>query len=181
MRIWTGRAGSGKTTAILQEIAALCARGEGRQILLVPELNSHQMERRLAAATGNHGARTAEVLTFSRLADRVFSEVHAFLSLLHAQMVRAGCLAAPDLSAFYNQMIASSVYACDVKFSVLVQRKGFNDLSIYGYLGDQTGGGLETAENHPAGGQDQDKQEKEKIVSANFAFSFFGGLLCVCF
>lgn len=75
MRIWTGRAGSGKTTAILQEIAALCAQGEGRQILLVPELNSHRMERRLAAATGNHGARTAEVLTFSRLADRVFSEV----------------------------------------------------------------------------------------------------------
>ena len=33
------------------------------------------MERRLAAATHNHGARTAEVLTFSRLADRVFSEV----------------------------------------------------------------------------------------------------------
>ena len=32
-------AGSGKTTAILQEIAALCAQGEGRQVLLVPELN----------------------------------------------------------------------------------------------------------------------------------------------
>lgn len=75
MRIWTGRAGSGKTTEILREIAALCREGTGRQILLVPELNSHQMERRLAAATGNHGARTAEVLTFSRLADRVFSEV----------------------------------------------------------------------------------------------------------
>ena len=75
MRIWTGRAGSGKTTAILQEIAARCEAGEGRQILLVPELNSHRMERRLAEATGNHGARTAEVLTFSRLADRVFSEV----------------------------------------------------------------------------------------------------------
>ena len=68
-------AGSGKTTAILREIAALSERGEGRQILLVPELNSHLMERRLAAATHNHGARTAEVLTFSRLADRVFSEV----------------------------------------------------------------------------------------------------------
>ena len=75
MRIWTGRAGSGKTTAILQEIAARCEAGKGRQILLVPELNSHRMERRLAGATGNHGARTAEVLTFSRLADRVFSEV----------------------------------------------------------------------------------------------------------
>lgn len=47
MRIWTGRAGSGKTTAILREIAALSEKGEGRQILLVPELNSHLMERRL--------------------------------------------------------------------------------------------------------------------------------------
>ena len=75
MRIWTGRAGSGKTTLILQEIAAWCEQDKGRQILLVPELNSHRMERRLAEATGNHGARTAEVLTFSRLADRVFSEV----------------------------------------------------------------------------------------------------------
>ena len=75
MRIWTGRAGSGKTTAILHEIRAQSARGEGRQILLVPELHSHRMERRLAAATENHGARTAEVLTFSRLADRVFAEV----------------------------------------------------------------------------------------------------------
>ena len=75
MRIWTGRAGSGKTTQVLREIAGLCRTGEGRQILLVPELNSHRMERRLAAATDNHGARTAEVLTFSRLADRVFSEV----------------------------------------------------------------------------------------------------------
>lgn len=48
MRIWTGRAGSGKTTVILREIAALSEKGEGRQILLVPELNSHLMERRLA-------------------------------------------------------------------------------------------------------------------------------------
>lgn len=66
MRIWTGRAGSGKTTAILREIAALSEKGEGRQILLVPELNSHLMERRLAAATHNHWrthGRGADVLT----------------------------------------------------------------------------------------------------------------------
>lgn len=75
MRIWTGRAGSGKSTAILSEIAAASRAGEGRQILLVPELGSHRMERRLAAFTANQGARTAEVLTFSRLADRVFAEV----------------------------------------------------------------------------------------------------------
>ncbi len=74
MRIWTGRAGSGKTMAILGDISAKCDAYSGKQILLVPELNSHSMERRLAEATGNHGARTAEVLTFSRLADRVISE-----------------------------------------------------------------------------------------------------------
>ncbi len=74
MRIWTGRAGSGKTMAILKDISAKCDAYSGKQILLVPELNSHSMERRLAGATGNHGARTAEVLTFSRLADRVLAE-----------------------------------------------------------------------------------------------------------
>ena len=75
MRILTGLAASGKTTLILREIAEKAEANRGRQILLVPELNSHQMERRLAAATHNHGARTAEVLTFSRLADRVFAVV----------------------------------------------------------------------------------------------------------
>ena len=75
MRIVTGLAASGKTSMLLREIAEKAEANRGRQILLVPELNSHQMERRLAAATHNHGARTAEVLTFSRLADRVFAVV----------------------------------------------------------------------------------------------------------
>lgn len=75
MRILTGRAGSGKSTFLLREIAGCCERGEGRQILLVPELNSHVYERRLAKFTNNHGARTAEVLTFSRLTDRVLAAV----------------------------------------------------------------------------------------------------------
>jgi len=73
MRIWTGRANSGKTTAILKEIAECCHANQGKQALIVPELTSHQMERLLAEATQNHGARTAEVLTFSRLADRVLA------------------------------------------------------------------------------------------------------------
>lgn len=75
MRIITGRAGSGKTDMLLREIAAQACAGTGRQILIVPELFSHAYERRLAAATDNRGARTAEVLTFSRLTGRVFAEV----------------------------------------------------------------------------------------------------------
>lgn len=75
MRIITGRSGSGKTTFLLQEISELCLENAGRQLLIVPELHSHVYERRLAAFTENKGARTAEVLSFSRLADRVFAKV----------------------------------------------------------------------------------------------------------
>lgn len=74
MRILTGRSDSGKTRTILAEIAARAAKNEGRQLLIVPELFSHAYERRLAEATANQGARTAEVLTFSRLTGRVFAE-----------------------------------------------------------------------------------------------------------
>ncbi len=75
MRIITGRGGSGKTTMLLQEIAQAAERGAGKQMLLVPELFSHAYERRVAAHTGGKGARTAEVLTFSRLTGRIFAEV----------------------------------------------------------------------------------------------------------
>lgn len=74
MRILIGRGSSGKTTEILREIASLAEKGEGRQLLLVPELFSHAYERRLAEATANQGGRTAEVVTFSRLTGRVFAE-----------------------------------------------------------------------------------------------------------
>ena len=62
MRIWTGRAGSGKTTAILREIAARCESGGGRQILLVPELNSHRM-----AVSYTHLHRTCGTQTGGRV------------------------------------------------------------------------------------------------------------------
>ncbi len=68
-----GRAGSGKTTAILRRIAAQKTSGK-RQILIVPELASHEYERMLAEITQNTGSRFAEVLTFRRIANRVFSE-----------------------------------------------------------------------------------------------------------
>lgn len=68
-----GRAGTGKTTEILRRIAARADSGK-RQILIVPELASHEYERLLAQATENKGARYAEVLTFRRIANRVFSE-----------------------------------------------------------------------------------------------------------
>lgn len=78
-----GRAGTGKSTAILERI---CSGGQTRQqILLVPEQASHETERRLCETGGDSVCLYAEVLSFTRLANRVFSA--------------AGGLAQPELDA----------------------------------------------------------------------------------
>lgn len=65
-----GRAGTGKTA---QMLAQLCERGKQRpQILIVPEQRSHEMERALCAVGGPTVSLWAEVLSFSRLASRIF-------------------------------------------------------------------------------------------------------------
>ena len=59
---------------ILGRISADVKDGLGGRILLVPELISHDTERRLCAAAGDTLSRYAEVLSFSRLANRVAEE-----------------------------------------------------------------------------------------------------------
>ena len=70
VKLIIGRAGCGKTTAVLER---LCQAGrERRQVLMVPEQQSHQAERALCKAGGDGVSLYAEVLSFSRLANRVF-------------------------------------------------------------------------------------------------------------
>ncbi len=66
-----GRARTGKTTQIFDSL-----RREGQhrpQVLLVPEQISHDMERRLCTVCGASASQYAEVLSFTRLAHRVFT------------------------------------------------------------------------------------------------------------
>ena len=56
---------------ILNRIAADVEAQRGGRILMVPELISHDTERRLCAAAGDTASRFAEVLSFTRLARRV--------------------------------------------------------------------------------------------------------------
>ncbi len=56
---------------ILSRIAADVADEKSGRILMVPELISHDMERRLCKAAGDTASRFAEVLSFPRLASRV--------------------------------------------------------------------------------------------------------------
>ena len=81
---WTKREGGGQMLHLLlgtdwtanrdevmKRIAADVAGRRGNRILMVPELISHETERRLCAAAGDTASRYAEVLSFTRLARRV--------------------------------------------------------------------------------------------------------------
>ena len=56
---------------ILRRISRDVKKEKGNRILMVPELISHETERRLCAAAGDTASRFAEVLSFTRLARRV--------------------------------------------------------------------------------------------------------------
>ncbi len=71
LTLLTGRAKTGKSTAVLNRIAA--HPGGRNQILLVPEHASHQAEVDLCRTCGDSASRFAEVLSFRRLSDRVLS------------------------------------------------------------------------------------------------------------
>ena len=59
---------------ILRRISQDVKNEKGNRILMVPELISHETERRLCAAAGDTASRFAEVLSFTRLARRVADE-----------------------------------------------------------------------------------------------------------
>lgn len=62
---------------VLRRVAADVHSRRGNRILMVPELISHEMERRLCMAAGDTASRYAEVLSFTRLARRVADSVGA--------------------------------------------------------------------------------------------------------
>ena len=71
LQLILGRAGTGKSSHILKAMAASAP--ERPQVLIVPEQHSHDAERGLCAVAGNQVSLRAEVLSFTRLASRVFS------------------------------------------------------------------------------------------------------------
>ncbi|MBS7219009.1 MAG: PD-(D/E)XK nuclease family protein [Oscillospiraceae bacterium] len=70
LKLILGRSGTGKTTAVLTRLTEAGQRR--KQVLIVPEQQSHEMERALCRAGGDRVSLYAEVLSFSRLANRVF-------------------------------------------------------------------------------------------------------------
>ena len=67
LRFFIGRAGTGKTAAVIAEIQKNMTRPDGRDLLLVPEQYSHEAERELCRACGDRLSLTGEVLSFTAL------------------------------------------------------------------------------------------------------------------
>lgn len=76
LQVVYGRAGSGKTTYLLERAAQVTAAG-GRVVLLVPEQYTHIAERKLLHRIGKISPAGAEVLSFDRLAQRAAKELGA--------------------------------------------------------------------------------------------------------
>ncbi len=75
LRLILGKAGTGKTAAVMEEIRAAVEAGRGGQLLLVPEQYSHEAERELCAACGDRLSLYGEVFSFTGLARRLMSEL----------------------------------------------------------------------------------------------------------
>ncbi len=74
LRLMIGKAGTGKTAAVISEIRAAVQAGRGGAMLLVPEQYSHEAERELCRACGDMLSRYAEVFSFTGLARRVLQQ-----------------------------------------------------------------------------------------------------------
>ena len=96
LRIFYGRAGTGKSAAVMSEIKAAADRGEGGYILLVPEQYSHEAERELCAMCGDSLSLYAEVLSFTGLARRISAELGG---LAQAYLDKGGRLLCMALAA----------------------------------------------------------------------------------
>ena len=75
LHLLLGRDWTANRQEILNRIARDVRQRRAGRILMVPELISHETERRLAAAAGDTASRYAEVLSFTRLARRVADDL----------------------------------------------------------------------------------------------------------
>lgn len=71
LRLVLGRDWTENRKTILDRISRDIRQGQGNRILMVPELITHDTERRLCMAAGDTASRFAEVLSFTRLYRRV--------------------------------------------------------------------------------------------------------------
>ena len=98
LHLLTGPDRVGLSDRLLERLCRAAANGTDDQILIVPEQFSHEAERRLCVRGGASISRYAEVLSLSRLADRV-SAAHG--GAARSYLDKGGRLLAMTLAAEY--------------------------------------------------------------------------------
>ena len=73
LQLVLGRAGSGKTHTVYEQIHALAGQGADNLVLIVPEQSSFETERDMLRLLGPARLHCVEVLSFTRLCDRFFT------------------------------------------------------------------------------------------------------------
>ena len=74
LRIIYGKAGTGKSEYCFKEVANLIDK-EKKIYIITPEQFSYTAERKLLEAIGRKAAINAEVITLSRMAERILSDI----------------------------------------------------------------------------------------------------------
>lgn len=74
LHIITGRTGSGKTRKVRELIADVARNFAGRSVIIVPEQFSFETEKAMLTLLGNEKANNTEVLSFSRLAEKLLDK-----------------------------------------------------------------------------------------------------------
>ena len=75
LKLYLGRARTGKTARMMQQVKARIDAGQGGNYIIVPEQYSHEAEREAARICGDRLSLYAEVLSFTRLARNVALEL----------------------------------------------------------------------------------------------------------
>ena len=148
LKLYIGRAGTGKTTRIHEELSALAeSRPAVLPILLVPEQASFETERALLLRMGAEKAAFVRVLSFTRLAETVAKEVgglagkrldNAARTLLLSQALET----VADHLQLYRRQVGSGAFTETLCRLLSECRQCSVSPAALGRAGEQVGNGL---------------------------------------
>ena len=161
LKLLLGRAGTGKTAEVLKRISI----GRGRrQLLIVPEQASYEMERRLCAVAGNQASLYAEVLSFTRLTSRVLAQ--------------SGGLAAPALDPGGRVLLMCAARKAVSSALTVYARPSQKPAFLSGLLAtlDECKQYCVSPEDLTKAGEELDGQEGEKLRDLGLIFGAYDAL-----
>ncbi len=153
LRLLLGKAGTGKTAAVLEEIKSAVDLSQGKRLYIVPEQYSHEAERELCACCGDRLSLYAEALSFTGLYRRVTSRQGGMAAPMLDKGGRLLCMALamenvgprlrvysaarrkPELQAMLLSAMDELKSACVSSDMLLEAAAGFDD-SLGDKLGD---------------------------------------------